>query len=807
MPVNLSLKQRVQITVGILITILLTVTLSIDLAREYQARFQALEKRGAFLADFAAGAVAQPLWVIDPEEVRTILAIISNSPDFLGAVVINEEGDEVAHGQYPFPVDDSEVLLFERDVEYSPELTVVEEKLGTFTLAFSTRGLNEYLEDQIITSSILLIVLIALNMLVIQYGAMILARPFRQLIESVYQFSGGQYGKKTFGLERKDEVADIANALEVLRLNLLERDQIKQALEESNQMLEQRVAERTEVLATEVEERKRAEQRALAADQAKGEFLANMSHEIRTPMNAVLGLTHLALQKGGDGDQQDYLNKINMASKALLGIINDILDFSKIEAGQLVIEQLPFNLRDQLGQVFDTISVLADPKGLEVKFDIAADLPPWLQGDSARLRQILLNLINNAVKFTDQGAVSLTVWGELRGKEVQVFFKIEDSGIGMSERQLDQLFRPFTQADHSTARKYGGTGLGLAISKQLVEMMEGEITVDSAPGEGSCFRFHILSQVAAAGEDEVHPSQLSLHGKCILLVEDNELNQQVATEILEHIGAEVVVAHNGVEAVDQVKSGHEFALVLMDLQMPLMDGYEATEKIRELPEGKTLPIIAMTANAMQSDRKRTQSVGMDDFLSKPIDLQRMYEVLSHYTGERLSIRGTAEQEKPQLEGWPDLLPGLNVLDGVRRLMGRQSSYQRVVRGFSGQIEVLMSELQAACARQEGEEGRRVIHSIKGIAANISAQELAAYAAEIERVLDEGGEIDQALLTHLNELVQIVNGSIDELLSIGHDEKSLVDERALDHAELIERVEKLKCLTGVPTFNQINSIGY
>ncbi len=774
---NFSLKQRVQITVGVLITLLLIITLSIDLGREYQTRYQSLEKRGAFLADFAAGAVAQPLWVIAPDEVRTILTIISNSPDFLGVAVINEHGEEIVYGSYPFPEED--IITFTRDIQFQPESTSPVEKLGTFRMAFSTEELNRYLKDQIATNGIFLAVLIVLNMLVLHFGAMMVATPFKRLINSVYRFADGQYSEKTYGLERKDEVAGIASALEVLRLNLLERDQIKQALEESNQELEHRVLERTEVLATEVEERKQAEQRALAADQAKGMFLANMSHEIRTPMNAVLGLTHLALKGEMSDQQRNYLSKIEGASQTLLGIINDILDFSKIEAGQLELEQIPFNLADQLTQVVELVVVQGNSKGVEVTTDIASDLPVWVLGDPVRLRQVLINLMNNAVKFTEQGGVTLRVQSETVEDEVNLLFSVEDTGIGIEEEQLDQLFTEFSQADLSTARKYGGTGLGLAISSQLVGLMGGKITVESTPGEGSCFSFNLITAETVPGEERMRVDRPDLQGKRVLLVEDNLLNQQVATEILQQLHAEVVVANNGAEAVERMTTDRNFALVLMDLQMPVMDGYEATERIRNLPGYKNVPIIAMTANVMQRDRSRAKSAGMDEFLFKPIDLERFHDVLARYVGVRAERIETEYQQQVELGSWPDELPGLDVMGGLQRVMGQHSSYLKIVKGFPDQIEGLLKRLAQGVASSDRVQCRKAAHTIRGMAANISAEPVASVATTIEQLLDEGERIDEEWMEQLNRQVDIVNDSIDRLLEMN------LQEAAQDHMSPVE----------------------
>ena len=379
-----------------------------------------------------------------------------------------------------------------------------------------------------------------------------------------------------------------------------------------------------------------AKNQAEAANQAKSEFLANMSHEIRTPLNAIIGLTELCLDQSLPDQPKDYLDKIQHASKALLGIVNDVLDFSKIEAGKIDIEIREFVLKDLLQEVTEIFTVSASQKNLHLTTHIETGLPYSVLGDKQHILQVLNNLVSNAVKFTENGEIKIVISGIPKNDGWQLQFCISDTGIGISADELQQLFQPFTQADTSISRRFGGTGLGLVICKRLVELMGGQIIVDSHIGEGSRFGF-VLEMKAAniptenqQGTPPLLPTLASMSkklcGTSVLLVEDNALNQLVAKGFLERMGIEVFIANHGQEALDYLQH-RTFSVVLMDLQMPVMDGYEATRLIRALPNTQRLPIIAMTAAVTEHDRKTCLSIGMNDHIAKPINAQQLVETL------------------------------------------------------------------------------------------------------------------------------------------------------------------------------------
>ena len=408
---------------------------------------------------------------------------------------------------------------------------------------------------------------------------------------------------------------------------------IQNELKNSHQELEQRVEMRTHQMV-------KAKEAAEKASQAKSEFLANMSHEIRTPMNAIINLSYLALDQKIDGVARDYITKLHHSAENLLGILNDILDFSKIEAGQLQIEKIPFNIQELIDGMLNTFQVTAEKKSLQLVYNSSPLECGDVLGDPLRVRQVLSNLVNNAIKFTNEGFVKLEVSPVSRNdSQVTYLFAVTDSGIGISEQQLNTLFSAFQQADNSITRKYGGTGLGLAISRQLIKDMNGEIHVASTPDKGSCFSFTIPFAIDHTPRSEKPVEHMakqlvsdSFGNVSVLLVEDNLTNQLVAKALLLKVGIEPMIANNGLEAVEMVNK-NDFDLVLMDIQMPVMDGYQATRQIRENFNSDKLPIVAMTANAMSQDVENCMQAGMNDHISKPLNMELFIKTLTKWLGK------------------------------------------------------------------------------------------------------------------------------------------------------------------------------
>jgi signal transduction histidine kinase/CheY-like chemotaxis protein/HPt (histidine-containing phosphotransfer) domain-containing protein len=527
--------------------------------------------------------------------------------------------------------------------------------------------------------------------------------------------------------------------------DVTERRRAENALGLLNASLESRIVERTRELEL-------AKHEADAASQAKSDFLSNMSHEIRTPMSGVIGMAYLALQSDPSPSQRQYLQKIHDSGQHLLSLVNDILDFSKIEAGRLTLEERDFDLRALLDGVADQMADGAAAKGLSLRFAIDPAVPRALRGDRVRIGQVLLNYVDNALKFTHAGDVAVRISAvEDSGDDVHLRIDVKDSGIGLSEAQRGLLFQSFQQADTSTTRQYGGTGLGLAISKRLATMMGGDVGVTSEPGRGSTFWFTVKVRHGAAPPALPAPLPIvgvagleqRLRGARILLVEDNLINQEVAAGLLQGMGAVVRIAGNGQEGVDAARA-ERFDCVLMDVQMPVMDGLAATRLIRAEPSLEDLPVLAMTANARAEDRARCLEAGMDDFMTKPIAPATLQATLATWVAGRRAGRAAAAAvpraaavETTRAEA-PDGRGRSIDMAALARFVGSDPAQLRhFARRYLQTAGATVAEMQAALAAGDLPGLAALGHRLKSSSRMVGASRAAAMSEALE-YLPPGG---------------------------------------------------------------------
>ncbi len=565
---------------------------------------------------------------------------------------------------------------------------------------------------------------------------------------------------------------------EVYSLYSSELERSNEKLNRLNEELESRVSAglaelraSNEQLRAEAAERRYAEQKAEAGNRAKSEFLANMSHEIRTPMNAVIGFLHLLAATRLEDRQRAYVGKIEIAARALLDLINDVLDLSKVESGQVELRMEAFRVDALAESALELVRTAAKRKGLRLELEHAGARGCAVRGDPARLRQVLANLLSNAIKFTDHGSVVLAARcdPDTEGR-FKVLLSVSDTGIGIPQEQIQRLFRPFTQADASITRRFGGTGLGLAISRKLVAQMGGDIAVESRPGEGS--RFDLVLSLPAVAADEAEALPVSeperapeptpgpaLRGMRVLVVEDQPLNQELMSALLANAGAHVALADDGQTALERLAEApaDAFDLVLMDVQMPRMDGYEATRRVRADLRYKGLPIVAMSAHALAGDRDKSLAAGMDEHLTKPVDPAELYGVLArlrgHAAGAEPMVDAAAASNSTEsnvmmsnatlsntsaavIAAATEPPQDVDLAGALVRLGGDASLHGRLLRAFCTETPADIQALQAAIEAGDLQTAIRDVHAMAGVALNLGLNAVGRAARELQTALKQ-----------------------------------------------------------------------